>query len=135
MAPSHSHPIRPPGQPDGSATAVRIFGTEGEELEAVCNEQVAIVLGIKAGVVQGFAFEMADGFTSSGAAVEKQRRAGQGVGGEDRKHGRLVCSGQVEETVPRQHATEPLAESQLAHVREMCCGMRQVAAELGEQFR
>ena len=63
-----------PGEPDGVAAAVGVFGVVVQDTEAVGVEQGAVFRGVEAGVVERFALPLADRFADGRAAGEHQRR-------------------------------------------------------------
>lgn len=104
------------GEPDGVVAAGGVIGDVGNDCEASKIEEVAVLGGVEAGVVEGLILECADGFAVGRAGGEKQGGARRGVLGEDGEHGALVIGGEMKEAVPGDDAGEALVAGKGAHV-------------------
>ncbi len=96
--------------------ARRIFDDVIDNLEAMCREQIPIVLGIKARVVELFSLKRAEGFSRARTACEHQCAAVRDMRGKDREHRPLLVLREMEETVPSENAIEATADIEPAHI-------------------
>ncbi len=88
-------------QPNRMPPALRILDRMAQELEAVGGDQLPVLLGIEAGVVEPLPVHLADGFAVRRPRGEQQKAARRDVIAKDREHGALIFAARGERSCPR----------------------------------
>jgi hypothetical protein len=86
-------PNRPPAR-------LRIFGNVRNDLKSYAGQQLGIIGGREARVVERVATVTSDRLAVPGAGVEHQHRGRSGVPGKDVKHISLIVVVEMEKAVP-----------------------------------
>jgi hypothetical protein len=105
------------GQPHSSPPGCRVFYRMIYQIEVVSREQVPVLVGIEACMINRVATIIADRFTMGGAGIEHQDRVLSSVSRENGKHVSLITMTKVEEAIPRQDAVEAGCQREAAHIR------------------
>lgn len=116
-------------EPDGVTTAVGIFDRVCDNVEAIEMEQVAILRGVEACVVEGLSVESSHGFSVRRSAGKHESGAGRGMFAEDGKHGALVVVREVKEAVPCEQTIKETPQRKSAHVYELRFLMGEIVPE------
>lgn len=71
-------------------------------------EQLLILFGIKARMIERFSLKVAQDFPLLWTGIEQEKSARGGVSGEHREHGPLVFRSEVEKAVPTEQPIKAL---------------------------